>query len=216
MNLAKLTREFMKEHELPDIEEDYGAIRQQLDRILKAMPEAKNWYKKPGRKGTWNIPDEAVHDTVWSVPFITYAKKRLTKDAKAYREIIAAEEEAEKVTQAEQDWMEERAAKTADDVAREWDEWNKRSSSTPARVVAFDEETAEEITLLLRGVVGLIAAQSGHTFDFQAFHEARRELARIRESNDINLRSDGELSTGNVRRQQKQEELVSDLRNFFA
>lgn len=215
MNLTKLTRKFMEEHELPDIEEDYGAIRQQLDRILKTMPEAKDWYKKPGKKGTWNIPDEAVHDIVWSVPLITYAKKRLTKDAKAYREIIAVEEEAEKVTQAEQDWMEERAAKTADDVAREWDEWNERSSSTPARVVAFDEDTAEEITLLLRGVVGLIAAQSGHTFDFQAFHEARRELARIREHNDIELRSDGELSTGDVRRQQKQEELVYDLRNFI-
>lgn len=216
MNLTELTKAVMDEHELPDIEEDYGAIRQQLDRILKVMPEAKDWYKKPGKKGTWNIPDDAVMQIAYSVPVLTYAKKRLGKDAKAYRAIAAAEEEAKRVSRAEQDWMEERASKTADDVAREWEEWNERSSSTPARVVAFDEDTAEEITLLLRGVAGLIATQSGHTFDFQAFHEARRELARIREYNDIELRSDGELSAGDVRRQQKQEELVSDLRNFFS
>lgn len=208
MNLAELTREFMKEHELPDSEEDYGAIRQQLDRILKAMPEAKDWYEKQGRKGTWDIPDYAVHGILYSVPVLTYAKKRLGKDARAYRAIVAAEEEAEKVTQAELDRLEERAAKTADDAAQE--EWSEDPYYTPAKMVA-----AEETTLLLRGIVGLIAAQEKKAFDYEAFKKAHHELVRIRERNECALIENQGLSAGEVKQLNDQEEFVSDLHNFF-
>lgn len=208
MNLNVLAEKLMDKYELGEGDKDQAAVRQQLDRILREIPEAKSWYKKQGRKGTWDIPDEAVSDITRSAPFLEYARKRANKETKTYKAIVAAFEEAQRVTQAEQERMEERASKTADDAARE--EWSADPYHTPEKMVA-----AEETTLLLRGIVGLIAAQDNKAFDYEAFKEAHRELVRIREWNQCALVENQGLSEGEVMQLNEQEELVSDLRNFF-
>lgn len=210
MNLNELAEKIMDKRGLGNGERDQKAVRQQLNRILKAMPEAKSWYEKKGRKGVWNIPDEAVAGILRSDLVLEYTAKRLGKKSKEYEAIIAAKEEAERVSQAEREWREELASKTADDAAREWDEWSAEPYHTPEEMVA-----AEETALLLRGIVGLIASQDNKAFDYEAFKEAHRELVRIREWNECALVENQELSTGEVMQLNEQEKLVSDLRNFI-
>lgn len=208
MNLKELAKKVIEEYELGDSDKDHAAVRQQLDRILKTMPEAQSWYEKQGRKGTWNIPDDAVCFIVGSDPVQTYALKRLGKETRGYRALIAVQEKAQQIAQAEREWLEEQAEKTAEEWAEEWANDPYR---TPSEVVK-----AEETTLLLRGIIGLIAAQDGKAFNYEAFRKAHRELVNIREQNACELDNDHELSTGAIWRERKQEELVSDLRNFFS
>lgn len=207
MNLKELAERVAEEYELGDSDKDHTAVRQQLDRILKRMPEAQSWYEKQGRKGTWNIPEDAVCFIVDSDPVQAYALKRLGKETRAYRALIAVQEEAQQIAQAEREWLEELAEKTADDAAEEWADNPYR---TPSEVVA-----AEETTLLLRGIIGLLAAQDGKIFDYEAFRKAHRGLVSIKEQNACERDNDNELSAGAIWRKRKQEELLSDLRNFF-
>lgn len=205
--MKELARKVTEEYELGNSDKDHTAVRQQLDRILKTMPEAQGWYKKQGRKGTWSIPDDAACFIVGSDPVQAYALKRLGKETRAYRALIATQEEAQQIAQAEHEWLEELAEKTADDAAEEWTEDPYR---TPSEAVA-----AEETTLLLRGIIGLIAAQDGKVFDYEAFRTAHRKLVDIKEQNACERYNDHEPSKGAVWRERKQRELLSDLRNFF-
>lgn len=205
--MKELARKVTEEYGLGNSDKDHTAVRQQLDRILKTMPEAQGWYKKQGRKGTWSIPDDAACFIVGSDPVQAYALKRLGKETRAYRALIATQEEAQQIAQAEHEWLEELAEKTADDAAEEWTEDPYR---TPSEAVA-----AEETTLLLRGIIGLLAAQDGKIFDYEAFRKAHRGLVSIKEQNACEWDNDNELSAGAIWRKRKQEELLSDLRNFF-
>lgn len=205
--MKELARKVTEEYELGNSDKDHTAVRQQLDRILKTMPEAQGWYKKQGRKGTWSIPDDAACFIVGSDPVQAYALKRLGKETRAYRALIATQEEAQQIAQAEHEWLEELAEKTADDAAEEWTEDPYR---TPSEAVA-----AEETTLLLRGIIGLLAAQDGKIFDYEAFRKAHRGLVSIKEQNACEWDNDNELSAGAIWRKRKQEELLSDLRKFF-
>lgn len=207
MNLKELAKKVIEEYELGDSDKDHAAVRQQLDRILKTMPEAQSWYAKQGRKGTWSIPDDAVSLIVGSDPVQAYAIKRLGKETKAYKALIAAQKKSQQIAQAERAWFEELAEKTADDAA---EEWTGNPYRTPSEAIK-----EEEITLLLRGIIGLIANQDGKAFDYDAFEEAHRELVEIKERNACERDNDHGLSTGAIWRERKQRELLSDLRNFF-
>lgn len=203
MNLTALAKKAIKDHELPNDPKSQRAVRQKLQRILEEMPEAEQWYSKPGKKGDWDIPADAAERIIDSQEFWRYVAKRKGHEFRAFVE--SARREAEAATQAWYEAREERAAKTAADA---------QDGEADPLYPSSEAIKAEEIRLLLCGMIGLFASSEGKTFDYNEFKQAHSRLIDISVSNYY-AREAEELDPRGITAQMNQERKLSDLRNFF-
>lgn len=199
MNLTQLAAMAIEKRELEDSPKRQRAVRQKLQRILEEMPTAQQWNKRPNGKGDWDIPEDAADAIIDSEEFWAYVYKLRGQD---YRALAASiEKENQEATQAWLKWMDER--EEAD------------SYEDDPYYPSPEQMRAEETTMLLCGIVGLIASENNKTFSIDDFRKAHEELAKTRAQNDHDWNNDHECRTQGVLAERLQQKKLSDLRNFF-